>query len=565
MGSISTPKLTRRHRIVATYGGAAIIVMIGVLTFLARRQATKSREGVDHTYAVMQATSATRSAMQDAETGQRGFLLTGDESYLTPYHNALTALRTDSVDLRELTHDNPVQQYRLDTPSFLIGERLTSLSDGIDVRRKQGEAAAVATLRKNNNEGQRLMDEIRRYLTAIEADERVILGRRTTTMERWRDFLSVATIFGTLASALVAVFINMLLTRFAASQEEAAQILAQQNSQLQEQGLELELQHSQVQDQATELEVQNEQLQQQAMELETQTEQLQQQALELEAQTEAAERAQYAAEIANSAKTEFLAAMSHELRTPLNAIAGYADLLSMGVRGPVSEAQLQDIGRIKKSSLHLLSLINEILNRARIESGRIDLHLSNVSAHAILEDVAGLVAPQMHSKSITCTITQCDPDLGVHTDTEKARQILLNLLTNAYKFTDRGGRVGLACSSISLSGPDSTTPMRFVSVRVTDSGRGIPADKLAAIFEPFVQIDRRQTPEPDQGLGLGLAISRDLARAMGGDLIVESMPGKGSTFTLNLPAAPVGADLDVGETGPLGQSRVVDAVVNQRR
>jgi signal transduction histidine kinase len=563
MGNLSTPKLTRRHRIVATYGGAAIIVMIGVLTFLARRQATKARAGVDHTYAVMQATSATRSAIQDAETGQRGFLLTGDESYLTPYHNALTALRTDSVELRELTRDNPVQQYRLDTLSFLIGERLTSLSDGIDVRRKQGAAAAAATL--SGNEGQRVMDEIRRYLTSIEADERVILGRRTTTMERWRDFLSVATIFGTLASALVAVFINMLLTRFAASHEEAAQVLTHQNAQLQEQGLELELQHQQVQDQATELEVQNEQLQQQAMELETQTEQLQQQALELEAQTEAAERAQYAAEIANSAKTEFLAAMSHELRTPLNAIAGYADLLSMGVRGPVSDAQLQDIGRIKKSSLHLLSLINEILNLARIESGRIDLHMSNVSAHAILEDVAGLVAPQMQSKSLTCTITHCDPDLGAHTDAEKARQILLNLLTNAYKFTDRGGRVGLSCSKGSGFGPDGSTPVHFVSIRVADSGRGIPADKLAAIFEPFVQIDRRQTPEPDQGLGLGLAISRDLARAMGGDLIVESIPGKGSTFTLNLPAAPEGADLDGGEPSVMGQIRVVDAVSNQGR
>src|SRR5262245_42489615 len=563
MGSISTPKLTRRHRIVATYGGAAIIVMIGVLTFLARRQATKSRQGVDHTYAVMQATSRTRSDIQDAETGQRGFLLTGDESYLAPYHNALTALRTDSVELREVTRDNPVQQYRLDTLSFLIGERLAALSQGIDVRRTEGAAAAAGSVR--NDEGQRLMNEIRRYLTEIDADERVVLNHRTITVERWRDSLAWGTIFGTLASALVAVFINMLLTRFAASHEDAARVLATQNTQLQEQGLELELQHQQLQDQATELEMQNEQLQQQAVELETQTDQLQQQTLELEAHTEAAERAQYAAEIANAAKTEFLAAMSHELRTPLNAIAGYADLLSMGVRGPVSESQLQDISRIKKSSLHLLSLINEILNLARIEAGRIDLHLSNVSAHAILEDVAGLVAPQMHSKSITCTITQCDPDLGVHTDTEKARQILLNLLTNAYKFTDRGGRVGLACSSISLSGPDSTTPMRFVSVRVTDSGRGIPADKLAAIFEPFVQIDRRQTPEPDQGLGLGLAISRDLARAMGGDLIVESMPGKGSTFTLNLPAAPVGADLDVGETGPLGQSRVVDAVVNQRR
>ncbi|HEY7394531.1 MAG TPA: CHASE3 domain-containing protein [Gemmatimonadaceae bacterium] len=557
MGSLPTPKLTKRHRIVATYGGAAIIVMIGVLTYLARRQANKSRQGVDHTYAVLQATSRTRSDMQEAETGQRGFLLTGDESYLTPYHNALTALRTDSMELRELTRDNPVQQYRLDTLSFLIEERLAALAQGIDLRRTQGAGAAAGSL--HNDEGQRLMNEIRRFLTAIDADERVLLNHRTLTVERWRDSLTWGTMFGTLASALVAVFINMLLTRFAASQEDAARVLATQNTQLQEQGLELELQHQQLQDQATELEMQNEQLQQQAVELETQTEHLQQQTLALEAQTEAAERAQYAAEIANAAKTEFLAAMSHELRTPLNAIAGYADLLSMGVRGPVSESQLQDLSRIKKSSLHLLSLINEILNLARIEAGRVDVHMTDVSAQAMLEDVAGLVVPQMQSKSLTCTVDPCDPSLGIHTDSEKARQILLNLLTNAYKFTDRGGRVNISCSSTSTLGQDGMTPVRQVSIRVTDSGRGIPADKLVAIFEPFVQIDRRQTPEPDQGLGLGLAISRDLARTMGGDLTVESTPGKGSTFILNLPASAPNAVMT--DPGPLlSQDRVVDAI-----
>jgi signal transduction histidine kinase len=537
MGSLTPPKFGKRQRLVATFGGAAIFIVVGAVVQAARIKAVEARRWVDHTYAVMQAAAATKLAIADAETGQRGYIITGDTTYLAPHDSALTTLRTHLAALNELTRDNPTQQSRLDTLRTLIDERIAEVSRNKELRRAQGLAAAAAGIQSNR--GRALTEAIRASMSAIEADERGLLAAREADANRWRGIITITLLLGTLGSAAVVLMVNSVLSRFAANQEESARILSQQNAQLQEQGLELELQHQQLQDQATELELSNEQLQQQAV--------------ELEAQTEEAERAQLSAESANAAKTEFLAAMSHELRTPLNAIAGYADLLAMGVRGPVSDEQLEDVRRIKKSSLHLLSLINEILNLARIEAGHLDLRMSNVRVAPMLEDVVALVAPQMRSKDLQCSVGECDPALAVHTDAEKARQILLNLLTNAYKFTDRGGRVVVACNRLADAGDAS-----MIAVRVVDTGRGIPDDKLSAIFEPFVQIDRRLTPEPEQGLGLGLAISRDLARAMGGDLTVASVVGQGSTFTLTLPASPVGAD--IAEPGVIGRRRIADAM-----
>jgi PAS domain S-box-containing protein len=236
--------------------------------------------------------------------------------------------------------------------------------------------------------------------------------------------------------------------------------------------------------------------------------------------------ARQAAEAANLAKATFLATMSHELRTPLNAITGYADLLALGIRGPVSEAQLDDITRIKKSSQHLLSLINDILNFARLEAGRVEFNVSDVPVRELLADVDALVTPQMAAKGLRYQTDTCSEQLAVRGDREKIQQVLLNLMTNAIKFTDVGS-ITIACRS---DGPT-------VRIRVSDTGRGIAPEKLASIFQPFVQIDRQLTSESQQGVGLGLAISRDLARGMGGDLTVESTLGEGSTFTLALPRA----------------------------
>ncbi len=251
-----------------------------------------------------------------------------------------------------------------------------------------------------------------------------------------------------------------------------------------------------------------------------------------------AEAARSDAEAANRSKAQFLATMSHELRTPLNAIGGYAELIAMGIRGPVSEEQRHDLARIQASQRHLLGLINEVLHYAKLETGTVHYTFSDVEVRDALAAAETLVAPQARAKGIALRLGACRPAAAVRADAEKLRQILVNLLSNAVKFTDRGGRIDLSCDV-----SHSAARGGRVAVVVRDTGIGIPAGQLEAVFEPFVQV-RDDLTRAAEGTGLGLAISRDLARGMGGELTVESTLGAGSAFTLTLPAGGAGSAPD---------------------
>jgi signal transduction histidine kinase len=230
-----------------------------------------------------------------------------------------------------------------------------------------------------------------------------------------------------------------------------------------------------------------------------------------------------ASDAANRAKSEFLATLSHELRTPLNAIGGYADLLALGIAGAVSPDQGQYVGRIRAAQQRLLGIINDLLNYSRIESGQVAYDMRAVVMASVMERTVPMVAPQAAEKRIELRREPCPPDLTAWADEQKLEQIVLNLLSNAVKFTPAGGRVTLECSF----------EERHVTVRVRDTGPGVPEEKWEAIFEPFVQLGRSLV-SPQEGTGLGLAISRDLARGMGGELTVASVPGAGATFVLRL-------------------------------
>ena len=229
------------------------------------------------------------------------------------------------------------------------------------------------------------------------------------------------------------------------------------------------------------------------------------------------------AEEANRSKSRFLAVMSHELRTPLNAIAGYSDLLDLGIHGELTEAQREALRRIQKSERHLLGLIEDVLTYARVETGQLKFDLTAVDTLELVTTTEALVAPQILARGLSLDLSGCEKGVLVQVDRDKTQQILVNLVANAIKFTPPGGTIAIACITDGSS----------VQLTVTDTGIGIPDDKLSTIFEPFVQVDTRLT-RTHEGVGLGLAISRDLARAMGGDLTVDSRAGEGSCFTLTL-------------------------------
>lgn len=237
-------------------------------------------------------------------------------------------------------------------------------------------------------------------------------------------------------------------------------------------------------------------------------------------------RAERTAAAANRAKSDFLAVISHELRTPLNAISGYVELMQLNVNGPLTEKQRESLDRIQRNERHLLALIDDILGFARVEAGRLTLDIRHVNVAEAVSEVEPLIQPEVQKKKLEFSSARVDPMLTVRADPERLRQVLLNILSNAVKFTPEAGRISVGAEA---------SPGKRIRFFVTDTGIGIPKEDLDRIFEPFVQADYGRT-RPYPGVGLGLAIVRDLVTAMEGEIQIESKVGDGTTVSVLLPA-----------------------------
>ena len=237
-------------------------------------------------------------------------------------------------------------------------------------------------------------------------------------------------------------------------------------------------------------------------------------------------RARKQADIAGAAKAKFLSMMSHDLRTPLQAISGYADLVLLDLR-PGQEELREYLDAVKSAGREMLRLINDILGFAQLESGNVEVRPTVLRVNEAFARAEILMRLRFEESGLVYARRDCPEDICVTADPDRLQQILLNLLTNAAKFTPAGGNIWMSCEQAEGT----------VRIQVADTGVGIPSDQIARIFEPFAQVDAAAAFAQQQGVGLGLAISRELARAMGGELSVVSEPGKGSTFTVTLAAS----------------------------
>jgi signal transduction histidine kinase len=233
---------------------------------------------------------------------------------------------------------------------------------------------------------------------------------------------------------------------------------------------------------------------------------------------------------ANQAKSDFLAVVSHELRTPLNAIAGYAQMLTMQIPGPLTDKQRDAIARITSNQEHLAGLVDDVLGFVRLEAGELTMKTEPVRVSEALAAIETFIRPELRRKNITLTRPPLDDSVRVLADPERLRQILVNLLSNAAKYSEPGGTIEVGAEDDRKS---------TVRIYVRDRGVGIPADQLHRVFEPFFQVERGMTRRYP-GVGLGLTISRDLARAMNGDVTITSVVGKGTEVSVTLPTADHG-------------------------
>jgi CheY-like chemotaxis protein len=564
-------------------GTVSLLMLLAALSFWQQEKASAEAKGwLVHTYEAIANIESLLSKLQDAETGQRAYLLTGREEYLEPYLDAIgdapnangvasspqlhalgpgkdelkhqaalgpgvadTTLRQhrsiaqELAYIRILTADNPAQQSNLDEMDDVVSKLLDYLATGIQARRTQDPSTSGAA---DIHRGKELMDHARTIARIMESEEGHLLTLRreteeiTTRQNKLMTFSGVGTFY-------VAMVLSIWL--YQSSRKRATAQMLRYTQDLEKSEEELKVQQEELKASNEEIEASNEELEEKTKALEEQNAQIQQQSEELTESKRLIEEKAKEVERASKYKSEFLANMSHELRTPLNSLLILAKVLAANEEGNLTGEQVEEARIIYNGGLELLALINDILDLSKVEAGKLTVVVEEVTPASIVGRMRQQFSPVSRSKEVEFRVDVAD-DLPptLHTDAQRAEQILKNLLANAFKFTERGS------VTLEVQRPDAQMVLQRSSLEsrnaiafsVRDTGIGIEPSKFKDIFEAFQQedgsIDRHYG-----GTGLGLTIARKFAQMLGGEIHVASRKGEGSCFTLVLPV-----NLQAGET-----------------
>lgn len=538
--------LLHKRRFALSWGPALVALVVAALAYNAIRRAGDFGAEARRSTEIVEAVSTVMLGLDDAETGQRGYLITGDSSYLAPFALGQQIVPPTLDSLGVLMRGDAQGTAAVDSLRSLSAEKFTELNRTIRLSETDGVQAALGVIAAGR--GKLLMDDVRGLVARLSQHENDRLRTMSALQENERRTARIVLFLGITLAVLLGGWANARVVGEAERLAAAVRERDAANATLQDQAAELEAANSELlrstnalQEQTIELEQQAEEAQALSEELELSNEELNRANNDLEERSRIASAAEEVARSASKAKSDFLAMMSHEIRTPINAVVGYSELLALGLSGPLTTEQSAQVERIQQSTRHLLQLVNEILDLAKIESGTLRVESGHGAVGNTVDLALDLVRTQADAKGITL-LDLCDGTRSVKYvgDQDRVRQIVLNLLSNAVKFTNPGGTVTVTAHVADWPelAEHSAESSRCVGLTIADSGIGIAPEHFGNIFEPFTQIETDgQNPYTRQqsGTGLGLPISRQLATLMGGALTVESSVGSGSSFTLWLP------------------------------
>jgi signal transduction histidine kinase len=490
--SVNITRLKASHKIVVSFVAATLLVVLAASTSLRTfRQVESLSEAQKYTTGLLVRAGALLDSLGNAERNQHAYSLTADERHLAAYLSERERIPVALEELRALTATRASRAH-LDTMRPLVEAKLAQLRDLAELRRNEDVTAVAAAALATADKGRATSDAIRGEAAGFVALESAVLEqeRVESTSLSDRMFYIILVICG-LALLLPISFSYQI---YEGTQSRIRDLVHVETQRL--------------------LEVQ-----------EDANRRLQQANTDLQASEEKLEAARSVADKANLAKSEFLSSMSHELRTPLSAILGFGQLIESG-DPPPNASQKRSLDQILKAGWYLLDLINEILDLALIESGRLSLSMEPMSLASVMDECRLMVEPQAHARGIDTNFPKLPQATFVLADRTRIKQVLINLLSNAIKYNSAGGTIDVTCT---LAAP------RRVRVSVRDTGSGLSPAQLAQLFQPFNRLGQEQ--QSPEGTGIGLVMCKRLVELMGGAIGVESTVGAGSVFWIEVDAS----------------------------